>query len=85
MEGAGEDRVIVENINHPGRSVRLDRTRYEAMRLALLAALPSTEPGMTQSEMSSAVKQHLDEDVFPRPEKAGWWSKAVQLDLEAKA
>ncbi|WP_373604460.1 DUF6958 family protein [Thioalkalivibrio sp. HK1] len=26
----------------------------------------------------------LPDDLFPKGEKAGWWSKTVQLDLEAK-
>jgi hypothetical protein len=27
---------------------------------------------------------HLPHDLFPGGAKAGWWSKAVQLELEAK-
>lgn len=27
---------------------------------------------------------HLPESLFPGGAKAGWWTKAVQLDLEAK-
>jgi hypothetical protein len=30
------------------------------------------------------LKAHLPADLFPGGEKAGWWVKAVQLDLEAK-
>ncbi len=32
----------------------------------------------------NAVVPHLPNDHVPRGAKAGWWSKAVQLDLEAK-
>jgi hypothetical protein len=28
--------------------------------------------------------KHLPEELFPGGAKAGWWTKAVQLDLEAK-
>jgi len=34
--------------------------------------------------MRDAVVPHLPDDLFPGGAKAGWWSKAVQLDLEAK-
>ncbi|MGZ3553479.1 MAG: DUF6958 family protein, partial [Vulcanimicrobiaceae bacterium] len=27
----------------------------------------------------------LPDDLFPKGAKAGWWAKAVQLDLEAKS
>ncbi len=34
--------------------------------------------------MRDAVVAHLPEDLFPGGATAGWWAKAVQLDLEAK-
>lgn len=34
--------------------------------------------------MLDALVPHLPDDLFPGGAKAGWWSKAVQLDLEAK-
>ena len=78
------DRIVVENVNHPGRTSRVDATMYAAMRRALLAALPGAAPGLTQAEFVEAVKAHLPEDLFPGGDKVGWWSKTVQLDLEAK-
>jgi hypothetical protein len=78
------DKIEVENINTPGRTERLDRTKYMAMREALLAALPDTAPGMTVAQAQEALLPHLSETDFPERQKAGWWMKAVQLDLEAK-
>ena len=77
-------RVTVENVNVPGRTTTVDAEKYRAMRDALLAVLPSEPPGLTQNEMREAVVPHLPEDLFPGGAKAGWWSKTVQLDLEAK-
>jgi hypothetical protein len=77
-------RVTVENVNVPGRTTTVDAGKYDAMRDALLAVLPSEPPGLTQNEMLEAVVAHLPEDLFPGGAKAGWWSKTVQLDLEAK-
>jgi hypothetical protein len=76
--------VEVENVNHPGTLHRVDAAKYEAMRQALLKALPGGSPGLTQAEMLEAVRRHLPEDLFPGGAKAGWWAKTVQLDLEAK-
>ncbi len=79
-----DEKVVVENINVPGHTVRVDREKYEAMRKALLKVLPRKAPGLTQKEMFEAVKAHLPESLFPGGAKAGWWAKTVQLDLEAK-
>jgi hypothetical protein len=57
---------------------------YNAMRKAMLKVLPRKAPGLTEVEMREAVLRHLPDDLFPGGAKAGWWTKAVQLDLEAK-
>ncbi|HXH27764.1 MAG TPA: hypothetical protein VNL37_01895 [Candidatus Polarisedimenticolia bacterium] len=76
--------VVVQNINTPGRTRRVNAVKYAAMRRALLRVLPIRPPGLTQSEMFKAVRRHLPERVFPGGATAGWWAKTVQLDLEAK-
>jgi hypothetical protein len=78
------DRVMIENVNHPGSSSSVDARMYKAMRDALLEVLPTETPGLTQAQILDAVVARLPDDVFPGGAKAGWWSKAVQLDLEAK-
>lgn len=88
--GAGKDvaaepgRVTIENVNHPGHTSAVNAAMYAAMRAALFAVLPAQAPGLTQAEMREAVLAHLPEDLYPGGAKAGWWAKAVQLDLEAK-
>ena len=77
-------RVRIENVNHPGSSTSVDAGMYEAMRTALFEALPAAAPGLTEAQMRVAVLPRLPEDLFPGGARAGWWAKAVQLDLEAK-
>lgn len=79
-----DDKITVENVNHPGYTERVNRAKYEAMRDALLKALPTDPPGMKVKDAIEALKPHLNQDLFPGGAKAGWWQKAVQLDLEAK-
>lgn len=81
---AKPSKITVENVNSPGRTVNVDADKYEAMRKALIKALPKKAPGLTQAEMLDELKRHLPESLFPGGEKAGWWMKCVQLDLEAK-
>lgn len=79
-----DTKIELENIASPGRTYRVDRTKYEAMRKALLAVLPKSSPGLTVAEAKAKVLPRLPQALFPGGDKAGWWLKAAQLDLEAK-
>lgn len=65
------DKIEVQSITSPGSTRRLDAGKYHAMKRAVLAVLPAAAPGITVAEMQGGVR-------------AGWWAKAVQLDLEAR-
>jgi TfoX/Sxy family transcriptional regulator of competence genes len=77
-------KIVVENVNVPGYTQTVDAAKYLEMRRAMLKMLPAKPPGMTQTEIRTAVVDHLSADLFPGGAKADWWSKLVQLDLEAK-
>ena len=77
-------KIEIENVMSPGHIVRVDADKYEAMKRAFLKVLPKKSPGLTAAEIGAAILPHLPEDLFPGGAKAGWWKKAVQLDLEAK-
>jgi hypothetical protein len=79
-----DDKIEIENVNKPGRSERVDRAKYQVMRKALLAALPDEAPGLTVPDAKEALLPLLPDELFPQGATAGWWLKAVQLDLEAK-
>ena len=81
---SGDEKITVENVNVPGSTTRVNKAMYDAMKQAMWAVLPATAPGLTQTEMREVVVPHLAEELFPAGSKAGWWVKAVQLDLEAK-
>ena len=78
------EKIELENVNHPGHVTRVPLDRYEAMKRAFLKILPKTTPGLTVAEIQERVIAHLPEELFPDGAKADWWTKAVQLDLEAK-
>lgn len=81
---AASPKVLLENINHPGKTTPGDAAMYGAMKAAVLTVLPTSEPGMTIAQLENAVLVHMPDDLYPSGAKAGWWTKAVQLDLEAK-
>ena len=81
---ARDDKIEIENIASPGHVYRVDRRKYEAMRKALLAVVPRHSPGITVADAKQQLLPALPQDLFPGGDKAGWWLKAAQLDLEAK-
>lgn len=83
-DSGDSNRVSIENVNVPGWASTVDASMYDAMRAALMAVLPPDAPGLSQTEMREAVVARLPEALFPGGAKAGWWAKAVRLDLEAK-
>lgn len=78
------EKIEIENFTSPGHVYRVDRAKYEAMRDALLAVLPLGKPGVAIAAAKTKLLPDLPQDLFPGGEKAGWWLKAAQLDLEAK-
>lgn len=76
--------INLENVNHPASRRMANAAMYEAMKTAMLATLPNTTPGLTIAQLYDRVLPKLPESLYPGGAKAGWWLKAVQLDLEAK-
>ncbi len=83
--------IKAQNVNHPDHTENLNREKYNLIREAMLAALPAYDSGesMTFSELEDHVRAYLEKNqvpkaFFPKPGSARWYTKAVQLDLEAK-
>ncbi len=78
-------KIAIQNVLQPAsRPVNVDAAKYLAMKDALLASLPTGAPGLTVADLKEALLPLLPPHLFPNGEKAGWWLKAAQLDLEAK-
>lgn len=78
------DKIEIENVNSPGRTEKVDKMKYVAMKNAMLKAIPTNAPGLTAKEIKSKLISLVPGELWPNGEKIGWWQKAVQLDLEAK-
>jgi len=78
------EKITVQNVGQPGKTYRVDATKYAEMRAAMEKVLPAEPPGLTPAEIIQAVKPHLSQAFFPGGDTAGWWVKCVQLDIEAK-
>lgn len=78
------DKIEIRNVVSPHHVQKVDRIKYEAMRAALLSVVPAASPGVTLAEARERLLPLLPDALYPGGAKAGWWMKAVQLDLEAK-
>jgi hypothetical protein len=85
MPDTTSSKIEIQNVLSPGHVTRVDAAKYHAMKQAMMIVLPSSSPGLTAAEIGAAILPHLPQDLFPGGAKAGWWKKAVQLDLEAKS
>ncbi len=77
--------ILVENITSPNSPPRpVNKEKFEVVRDAVLAVLPTSAPGLSYAELKAAALPRLSEALFPGGDKVGWWLKCVQLDQEAK-
>lgn len=83
MKDSERDTVVVQNVNVPVYTNRVDGKKYLATKEALLKVLPDRGPGLTQAEMTNGVLPYLPKSLFPGGKTAAWWVKCVQLDFEA--
>lgn len=82
--------VKAQNVNHPNHRESLKEEKYTVIREAMLAALPNSgSDGMFFTQLEAKVEAYLTDKkiptkLFPKPGSVRWYTKAVQLDLEAK-
>ncbi len=84
-------RTEAQNVNHPDHRQSLNTEKYELVKDAILASLPADENGISLSfdELEQAVTHHLVQneapmELFPKAGSVRWYTKTVQLDLEAR-
>jgi hypothetical protein len=85
------ERVQAQNVNHPGYTEPLNRTKYELIREVMLECLPTADErdGMLFNDLEAEVKvlladRDLPAEMFPKAGSVRWYLKTVQLDLEAR-
>jgi hypothetical protein len=69
----------------PGKAApRISRVKYDAIRDAILRAVPRHDEGIPFSELPARVEQLLPRRVKERLGSVGWYTVIVKLDLEAR-
>ena len=80
--------IQARNVNHPAHRQNLKAEKYKLIREAMLAVLPLDE-WMTFNALEERVRAWLQENgadpsYFPKAGSVRWYTKTVQLDLEAR-
>jgi hypothetical protein len=60
----------------------MEARRYEAVRRALMKAIPRKAPGVTRTELKKAIHSSVPASLFPRSSQVDMWMKCVEEDLE---
>jgi len=83
--------IEAKNVNHPEHRESLKSEKYHLIREAILVIVPEHDSGESVGfdELEKKVAAFLAErdtpaELFPKPGSVRWYTKAVQLDLEAR-
>jgi len=66
-----------------GTGAQISPNRYDALRRAILAAVPKHKDGVALAELTRAVAARVPKQLF-RGASLRWYTTAVKLDLEAE-
>ena len=71
------------NANKGSGGFAVTREKYDPIRKAVLASVPRNKTGVSSKELVAAVSALVPEELFPKRGSVSWYTKVVQLDLEA--
>jgi len=73
-----------KNVNKGSSGFAVTPEKYEPVRKAIIASVPRNRSGVTFKELVASVACLVPEELFPKRGSVSWYTKVVQLDLEAK-
>jgi uncharacterized protein DUF6958 len=72
------------NVNKGRQGFAVTAEKYAPIRKAILASLQRTKEGVTFKELVASVSVQVPGRLFPKGGSVSWYTKVVQLDLEAE-
>lgn len=73
------------NVHAERSSMLMDQERFEVVRGAILRVLPRHDSsGMTWAELAETIAPTLPDRLFRHIGTVRWYTRAVQIDLEAR-
>lgn len=78
------DRIHTLHPDPEKDGVRILHWKYDAVREAILEAVPREEPGLAFKELAGRVRSALDPTILEDLGSVAWYTVTVKLDLEAR-
>ncbi len=79
-----ETTVMTKTVSKGKGGTRVSKTKYDAVRKALLAVVPKKKAGIAFKDLAKLVAPKLPKEMLPAKGSASWLTVVVKLDLEAR-
>jgi hypothetical protein len=77
-------RVLCQTPTPGKQGTLIARWKYEAVRAAILRAVPRDERGVEFKQLPDLVRQHLAPQSLKELGSVSWYTTTVKLDLEVR-
>ncbi len=78
------EKVICETPTPGKKPTRIDKWKYNLVHDAILKVVPSEEPGMLFTELTTWLKGAISEEELDKLGSLMWYTTTVKLDMETK-
>ena len=79
-----EDKILCETPTPGKKPTRIDRWKYDLIRTAILAVVPSDKLGVEFRDLHNLVEQHTAPGELDKLGSLSWYTTTVKLDMEVK-
>jgi hypothetical protein len=76
------DKVLCQTPTPGKQPTRIDRWKYDLVRSAILAVVPSSEQGVEFRVLPALVEQQIEPGNLSKLGSVSWYVTTVKLDLE---
>jgi len=79
-----EDKVTCETPTPGRKPTRIAKWKYDLVRTAILAVVPSDDQGMEFIKLPQLVEGQISADNLERLGSVSWYTTTVKLDMEVR-
>ena len=79
-----EDKILCETPTPGKKPTRIDRWKYDLIRTAILAVVPSDKLGVEFRDLPNLVEQQIAPGELDKLGSLSWYTTTVKLDMEVK-
>ena len=79
-----EEKVKCETPTSGKKPTRIAKWKYDLVREAILAVVPSDDQGVEFSQLANLVAGQISEDDLKKLGSVSWHTTTVKLDMEVK-